>query len=46
MGHTEKETALITGISGALAQLVGRQLFERGYHVVGVDYRALPTDVG
>ncbi|MCA9667876.1 MAG: NAD-dependent epimerase/dehydratase family protein [Myxococcales bacterium] len=38
--------ALITGISGALAQLVGKALVDRGIAVVGVDYRHLPDAVG
>ena len=32
---------LITGISGSLARLVGAQLVERGFEVIGVDYRSL-----
>ena len=37
------KTALVTGIAGGLAQDVGRRLQERGYKVVGVDYRPPPT---
>ena len=31
--------ALITGIAGSLAALVGRRLHEDGYEIIGVDYR-------
>jgi UDP-glucose 4-epimerase len=34
-------TALITGIAGGLAQLVGAQLRQRGFGIIGVDYRPL-----
>lgn len=35
-------TVLITGIAGGLARLVGAELDERGFEVVGVDYRRCP----
>lgn len=38
--------ALITGIAGGLAQMVGRELNERGFEIVGIDYRTPPTDIG
>ena len=31
--------ALITGIAGSLASIVARRLYERGYEIIGVDYR-------
>ena len=34
-----EHVALVTGIAGGLAQLVGAELARRGYAVVGVDYR-------
>lgn len=37
------DVALITGIAGGLAQLVGSRLAAEGYEVVGVDYRHQPT---
>ena len=37
----ERRVALITGIAGGLAQLVGEALHERGYEIVGIDYRPL-----
>ena len=36
---TETKRALITGISGGLARLVGRMLYDQGFEIVGVDYR-------
>ena len=33
------KTALITGIAGGLARLLAQELHDRGYSVVGVDYR-------
>lgn len=36
-----KRTALITGISGGLAKLVGEALHGMGIEIVGVDYRSL-----
>ncbi len=46
---TEKR-ALITGIVGGLGGLVARRLHERGYRIIGVDYRpcrdlAVPADL-
>ncbi len=38
--------AIITGIAGGLAQLAGRELHERGFEIVGVDYRPLSDDLG
>ena len=38
--------ALITGIAGGLAQMVGERLQERGFEIVGVDYRTPPADLG
>ena len=38
---SEKKTALITGMGGGLAQMVGAELAQRGYEVVGVDYRPI-----
>ncbi len=35
-----KKTALITGIAGGLAQMVGAELAGQGFEIVGVDYRA------
>ena len=38
---SDKKTALITGMAGGLAQMVGAELAGQGYEVVGVDYRAV-----
>ena len=42
---SEKKTALITGMGGGLARLVGAELFRRGYEVVGVDYRPIEIEL-
>jgi UDP-glucose 4-epimerase len=39
----DREVALVTGIAGGLARRVAHALHDRGYHVVGVDYRSLPS---
>jgi UDP-glucose 4-epimerase len=41
-----QEVALITGIAGGLAQLVGAELYRRGFRVVGVDYRRFDGELG
>jgi UDP-glucose 4-epimerase len=38
----EPRVALVTGIAGGLAQRVVRALHDKGYRIVGVDYRTLP----
>lgn len=38
----DRETVLITGIVGGLAQLVAQSLRAEGHKVVGVDYRRMP----
>lgn len=40
------KTALITGIAGGLARRLGEQLHQRGYNVVGVDYRPQKVALG
>jgi UDP-glucose 4-epimerase len=42
----EARVALVTGMSGGLSQIVGRELAARGLEVIGVDYRpfAAPLD--
>ena len=37
-----RQVAMVTGVAGGLALLVVRALHERGFKVVGVDYRPLP----
>jgi len=37
------EVVLITGIAGALAQSVARELRKHGHRVIGVDYRPMPV---
>lgn len=39
----KKKIALITGIAGGLAQLVGYRLYQAGYEIIGVDYRYQPN---
>jgi UDP-glucose 4-epimerase len=36
------KVALVTGISGGLAQLVAGKLAQRDYEIIGVDYRKVP----
>lgn len=42
----KQQTALITGITGGLAQLVGAELAKRNFKIVGVDYRPLKNILG
>ncbi|MGB1275574.1 MAG: NAD-dependent epimerase/dehydratase family protein [Nannocystaceae bacterium] len=41
--HPEPKRVLITGISGAHAQLIATRLFDRGHTVFGIDRRPCPT---
>jgi UDP-glucose 4-epimerase len=42
---SDKKRVLITGIGGALAQLVGERLAREGFQIVGVDYRPVPEPI-
>ena len=43
--NDKRRLALITGISGGLAQQVAEVLAGQGFEIVGVDYRAVPDEV-
>jgi len=45
MADSER-VVLITGIAGGLARMVGAKMIDRGYQVVGVDYRRPDRNLG